>query len=331
MGRVNSEWLGQAQDKIVELVASLPVRTEPARLAHAGTVVSGLGYNRQDEQHAIDEELTAIGIESQNGGTIATIVNYALHPVVLGQGNLEFSADFPGVVVQRLEEARGGLGLFLQGASGDVDPVVHRDRGWGTGTVCDVDEIAERLAGAAVGALRDAPRTADVTLRSCTKTVDVPLESPPAADYVAALKADFEADLRKAAADPPDPPGEAIALAMLQWAAELESAMTNDAVPGSVPAEILVGAINDVRLVGLPFETYSDIGLRIKHALEPLQGLLVGYANGLYGYCASRWAKDQGGYGPDTSCRWFPGLLTPVASGADELLIRECATLGKSI
>jgi neutral ceramidase len=328
MGHVNSEWLADAQGKIMDLVATLPARTEPARLAHAATVVTGLGYNRQDERQAIDEELIAIGIESQNGGAIATILNYALHPVVLGQGNLDFSADFPGVAVRRIEEERGGVGLYIQGAAGDVDPVVNRDRGWSTGTFEDAAQTGGRLAEAALEALAGAPRCTEVALRCSSRIVEVPLDPPPSWDALGSVKAEFEADRCKSLADPVSHEAEAVATAMLEWAHELEYAVTENRVPRSIEVEILGIAANDLKVITLPFETYSDIGLRIKRGLVPHRAVVAGCANGLYGYCASRWAKDQGGYGPDSSCRWFGGLLTAPAAGADEILIEACMGLG---
>jgi hypothetical protein len=67
----------------------------------------------------------------------------------------------------------------------------------------------------------------------------------------------------------------------------------------------------------------------VKRNLLPLKVIVAGYANGLYGYCPTGWAKDQGGYGPDGSARWFPRLLTPVGYGADELIVKESTVLGK--
>jgi neutral ceramidase len=331
MGRIDEAWLARAQERIVELVAGLPLRLQPARLAYGTTQVSGIGYNRQDQSHPIDEELIAVAVESESGETIATVTNYATHAVVLGYKNLLFSADFPGAVVRRLEELRGGVGLYLQGACGDVDPVVYRDRGWGTGTFEDADEIGKLLAEAAIEALADSPRTADVGLRSSSKVVELPLDPAPSRDALNELKLGFEAETQKAQAEPGDPAQAEMASAMLEWAQELESRMARDAVPRLLAVEVFAAGLGEVRLVGVPFETYSEIGIKIKEGLKPQRGIFVGYANGLHGYLASRWAKDQGGYGPDTACRWFSGLVTPMGYGADDLLIEECIALAKSL
>ena len=147
---------------------------------------------------------------------------------------------------------------------------------------------------------------------------------------MAALVAGFEADRERARAES-NAVDEQVALAMLGWAGELARALGAGTVPQTVPAELFVAGINELRIVGVPLEAYSDIGLGVKAGLSPLPALFVGYANGLIGYCPTRWAKDQGGYGPDSSARWFAGLLTAIGYGADELIIREGVALAKSL
>ena len=70
----------------------------------------------------VDYELGVIRVEDASGETIATLVNFQCHPVVLGPENLDISADYPGVMKGLVEEALGGECLFLQGAAGDINP-----------------------------------------------------------------------------------------------------------------------------------------------------------------------------------------------------------------
>ena len=327
MGTVDEKWLASAQSRIVDLVAGLPTGLKLARIRHGSATVSGIDHNRQDESRPTDEELIAVAVDSADGHAIATLLNYATHAVVLGPSNMEFSADFPGEATRQVERLRGGVGLYLQGACGDVDPVVYRDRGWGSGTFDDTAAMGKRLADEAARILAEAAATEDVTIRVSNKVVDLPLDPPPSADDLGKLIAGYEEQRRTT----DNAVQRQVAEGMLQWANELKAAMETNTVPKTVPVEVFAGGINDLRLVGLPFETYTDIGLGIKNALKPLKALYVGYANGLYGYLATRWAKDQGGYGPAESCRWFGGLLTAPGYGADEMLIGEGVAVGKSL
>ncbi len=322
MGYIDADWLAGAQQQVVELVASLPAALKPARLAHGTARVGGIGYNRQDPSHAVDDTLTVLAVDGADGMPLSTLVNYATHPVVLGPSNLQFSADYPGEVARALAKRRGGIGLYLQGTCGDVDPVVYRERGWGSGTFDDTRQIGETLAGAAIAALQGAVWMDDATLRAGSRMLQVPLDAPPSPQKLAELIAGFEADRQQARAAA-DVMREKVADAMLEWAHELKQAAGSGTLPQILPSELFVAAINDIRLIGMPFEPYSDIGLQVRAALQPLPVMVAGYANGLYGYCPTAWAKHQGGYGADESCRWFPHLLTAVGYGAAELIVAE--------
>jgi hypothetical protein len=53
---------------------------------------------------------------------IATLVNYAAHPVVLGAGNTLLHGDWPATAAKALEESGGGTGLIFEGGLGNVSP-----------------------------------------------------------------------------------------------------------------------------------------------------------------------------------------------------------------
>src|SRR5438128_1307914 len=76
----------------------------------------------------VDATVSVLRVDTADGKPLAVLVNYACHPVVFGADNLEYSADFPGVmtatVESQLEQAGGTkpLCFFLQGAPGDINP-----------------------------------------------------------------------------------------------------------------------------------------------------------------------------------------------------------------
>ena len=321
----------QPQDRIVELVSSLPKRLEPACLHHASARVPDIGFNRQDESRGIDDQLIVIQLRSEQGGTIATIANYATHAVTLGSDNLQFSADFPGAMVRRIEGSLGGTAMYIQGASGDANPIVHTPGdGWQAGTIDDVARIGNTLAQAAIEALTNASPVPDVKLAAKSTTVEVPVEPLPDASEIDKMKSFFES-WKSDCATNNKPEEQALAQAMLDWTDELREASQQNTAPRSVRAEIFTAAVGDLLLVALPFETYSGIAIEIKKRLVPGRTLFAGYSNGLIGYCPTDWAKGQGGYGPVDSARWFCALLTPVDYGADELLITESVALATTL
>ncbi|MCH7917863.1 MAG: neutral/alkaline non-lysosomal ceramidase N-terminal domain-containing protein [Planctomycetes bacterium] len=70
----------------------------------------------------LDYSLGVIRVEDNKGESIATLVNFACHPVVLGPENLQISADYVGAFTRMVEEKLGGQCMFLQGAPGDINP-----------------------------------------------------------------------------------------------------------------------------------------------------------------------------------------------------------------
>jgi len=321
MGLIDEAWLARTSDAIVALVSTLPERLAPAQLAGGTTTVAGIGYNRQDPSRSASDALRVLAVESLDGARIATLLHYATHAVVLGPRNLQFSADFPGAAAHAVVQRHGGVAIYLQGACGDIDPLVYRERGWGTGTFDDCAGIGEQLADGADAALAGAPRTPAITLAAHARETAIPLDPPPRPDERAALAHEFEAQRVAALQPPANRVDELCATAMLQWADELSRALACGRLPSELRAETSVFRLGDVVIAGAPFELYSDIARSLEHALAPRLALCTGYANGLYGYCPSRWAKEQGGYGADSSCRWFPALLTPLAAGADQVLV----------
>lgn len=332
LGYVDQQWLAETQSKIVELVIGLEPNLEPAVIASGSKIVPGIGFNRQDQTHPVDQELGAVAIESVDGRAIATLMNYATHAVVLGPSNLLISGDHPGAAVREIERQRGGVGIFLQGACGDVNPkgqiVDVNDKG----DFDDVEAIGSRLASEAILALDGQPRMEDVSIQIASEIIDIPLDPPLSLDELDRLVASFTAD-RKAAVDqePPNKIGELIADAMLTWADELRTAIDANTVPKTLKAEVFVVAINNLRLVATPFEAFTDIALRIKETLSQGRTLFVGYANGLLGYVPARWAKDQGGYGPSDAARWFHSLITPIGYDADDILVDEAVSIAQRL
>lgn len=72
---------------------------------------------------ADDTVLVGRAVAASDGRIVATILNYACHPVSLGGGNRLISPDYIGAARETIEAATGGaLCLFLQGASGDLTP-----------------------------------------------------------------------------------------------------------------------------------------------------------------------------------------------------------------
>ncbi|MCX7002896.1 MAG: neutral/alkaline non-lysosomal ceramidase N-terminal domain-containing protein [bacterium] len=327
MGHVDDAWNAAAMQSIIQMVAPMPAHLEPVTLRQGATRVAGIGFNRQDVSRAVDDELRVLALENAQQQRVATVVNYAVHAVVLGPRNLLFSGDVPGACMRAVEQHAGGVCLYVQGACGDIDPELNRSKGWGKGDFDDVAQVGALLAAAGTSALAQAPVMASTRLAAASTMFDVALDPPPTTAELAALRQQFENE-RDTGADQVD---QVCALAMLAWAAALQAALDHPAVPRTLTVELTALALGELRIFAAPFELYNDIGRAIKTARQPQPVMIAGYANGYYGYFPTAWAKQQGGYGADGSCRWFPDMLTPVSAAAEPALLACAAQLQPGI
>ena len=74
-----------------------------------------------------DRRMSVIQAMSPGGQTIATLVNYAIHPEVLGPGVGLLSPDLVGPLCERIESQIGGMAIFMNGAQGGMITADNRD------------------------------------------------------------------------------------------------------------------------------------------------------------------------------------------------------------
>ena len=125
------------------------------RLIRAG-IVSAMWENPDRRPtKPVDPTVGVIRIDDMSGKPRAFAVQYACHPVtLLGAGAV--SRDYPGAMVDHIEQQLGPdcMALFLQGASGDLDPYdLHNLRGENRFTIARQAGIS--LAKGALQIVRD--------------------------------------------------------------------------------------------------------------------------------------------------------------------------------
>src|SRR5829696_5547009 len=81
----------------------------------------------QNPSGPVDPRVAVLRIDGGDGRPLAAVLNYACHPVSLGGKCTDISADFPGTARRLVEEQTGAMCLFLQGATGNINPLLM---GW---------------------------------------------------------------------------------------------------------------------------------------------------------------------------------------------------------
>ena len=163
------ELIGPYLDRMAELISEA-IHEAIERLQPA-TIVYGLGHcdlathrdywdeaGRQfvcgfNANGPTDSALQLARIDDAAGKPLAVAVNYACHPTTLAWDNTLISPDYIGAMREMVEQAHGGLCVFLQGASGDLGP-----REGYVGDTSVADRNGRQLGYAVLSALEAMPK-----------------------------------------------------------------------------------------------------------------------------------------------------------------------------
>ena len=268
------------------------------RQVHGDGKVTMLWTNPQKQPTApVDPSLWVMRIDDAKGKPMAILVNYACHPVVLGSDNLKYSADFVGRMVTSVEKAfdSAPLGLFLQGADGDINPY-YATTSLADGALSKRDWTGEQLG-------TEAARVARAI------HTDTPRE--PAIDFA-----------------------DDVIPFQLRWKARefREGLLTNygprvfedhadlfvhDPPPDHLELHLTTVLLNKrIALVGMPGEPFVNFQIDWRDRCPVQDAFFLGYANGYFDYFPTIQAATEGGYGAADS-------NTYVEVGAGERMLRQ--------
>jgi hypothetical protein len=161
-GHLIAPYLAHVREVCVRLAHEARANAQPGRIEWAYDRC-GLAQNRDLQDPArerivcgfnpgapADDTLLIGRASTRDGAPIATLVNYACHPVTLAWQNTLISPDFIGAARELIEQTTAAPMLFLQGASGELAPREHY-----TGDVAAADRNGRVLGHAVLAALEN--------------------------------------------------------------------------------------------------------------------------------------------------------------------------------
>ena len=114
-------------EKAAEAVNQALDNLQPATLKIASDrAAERIAYNYYAPQ-LYDPRMAVIQTQSLDGAVIGTLVNYAIHPEVLGSDAGVTSPDCIGPMCDQLEQKLGGMAMFMNGAQGGMVTADNRD------------------------------------------------------------------------------------------------------------------------------------------------------------------------------------------------------------
>jgi hypothetical protein len=269
------------------------VRTNPGTLNP--DIVAPIG--------TVDDDVHCL-LASAGGKVAGGVAHYALHCDTVG--GTEISADWTHYLREHARQTLGAEAALLTpiGPCGDVNhwnvKGVTSLRGF-----AETERIGGRIAAAALRAASSSAPVAAGPVRGVSKSVELPVRVPDAAEL---------AEAEKTAAKPA-PTDADFTMDRVEAFRRIRAARTGPRVTVDVTAL----AIGDLAVVAIPGEYFTELGRGIK-ARSPFKHTLVcTLANGNLGYIPARQNYGEGGY-EAASAVLAPGSGEMLADAVVELL-----------
>jgi hypothetical protein len=337
-------WTRQGQEALDGYYALLPefaagaarlafTNLRPARVA-VGSGQSEVAVNRREiapngrpvtgvnPDGLIDPEVFVLRLDDREGGPLAAVVGYTMHPTALGPTNRLVSPDWPGHLKRTFEAVTGATCLFAQGATGNIGPGpdgftddVRVVRRLGGQIACEAARVFlglqipavhhrhERVweSGAPLGKWVSEPAPEpEPVVRVLTRDIMLPLIPQPPLDQAQAHVVDAQRRLDDARRDGASAAIEAATFATKRAHMALSRARAYGAQQ-TFPVALHLLRIGPAVLAGTEGEPFAEIGLQIKAASPWPATWFGGYTGGWAGYIPIPDAYPQQGYEVETS------------------------------
>ena len=313
--RKNREYIDLLVDRIVEAVNEAQKNLLPARLEYSHGEAD-VGINRREKmpdghmeigrnpEGPRDKSVQVVSVLTDAGQRLATIVNYACHGTVLGPDNLLVSADWIGVMRDKVEKELGGMTLFIQGAAANINPDMY----WEDAHA--FEKVTEQGLGVAEAVLTAAGSRSD-------ETRGIPFE-------IERAEAWMPTETAVTTSRPPKNYGKPLlALAKMPgFMAVFADVLLNQRYPWksvieakdgfwSVPMRINAVRIGDLALVTFGAETFTEIGMKVKATSPAAHTLFASVSDGCISYLHTEESHTEGGYEVDIAplAYRYPGRL----------------------
>jgi neutral ceramidase len=269
-------------------------RLKPARVGSAVTSAPGLSVNRVRHERSVDDSLTVIRVDAENGSPLAALVGFTAHPITVGGITREWDAEYPGPLRAAFERGMPGVEpIFVQGCAGDVAPFTDwwfGNRDASRHSYEARDELGRKLAEGALEAYARIETTPDARVAAVSDRLELRRRRHeyPADEIRAAM------DERQARPEPEWPetwPPEVHTMTSAQrfpdsytWGALNMYLDMVERADVPVRTEIQAIAIGDAALATNSFELFNEPGRRIKRASPFATTIAAGYTNDYLGY-----------------------------------------------
>lgn len=244
----------QIADAVNEAVGKL----EDASLKIAvGDAKGKIAYNYYadqlyDPRCGVIQAVAASG--ANRGKAIATLVNYAVHPEVIGSGRGILSPDICGPLYDRIESQGGGIAVFMNGAQGGMVTADNRlENGKEANDWNECKRIGELLADEALRIVKEAALQENPDLYCTSRKIEFPVDSE--------------------------------IMRFILQKSPIKNEMAGD---NRVVTTLNLLNIGTAQVLTVPGEALPNIGYYVKRNMRTKQPFLFGLTNDAFGYMLTK-------------------------------------------
>jgi len=235
-----------------------------------------------------DSIMTVMSFVGEDGKTIANLVHYGCHGTASG-ANPEITRDWAGVMTDMLEAESGGITGFYNGFEGDQGPNLPNGRTTGNYTLAL--RLGARAGVDAVRAWRSIKEYRDVPVKVLTGEVRIPYDP---------LAPREEAERKLAELGTLEQIYESKRYSQvneyIHWSAVLDEYTSGREPKTHFTYAQSITTVGNAAIIPSPFETFAEIGLRLRAHSPYAHTLSLCNTHGSYAYLPTKNDIPSGGY-----------------------------------
>ena len=244
------KYLDQLVQQTAETIQDALRHMHPVSIRIAtGQAQGAIAYNYYAPD-LYDPRVNVVQFLREDGKPTATLVNYAIHPEVLGNRQGICSPDLVGPLYDRIADQGGGMGIFMNSAQGGmVTADNRRPNGQEANDWAECQRIGRLLADESLRVIDSAPIQMNPGLYVASHTIQFPVESGPMLAVMRGSPLGYTADAQ-----------------------------------GRIATTVNLVNLGTAQILTIPGEALPNIGYYLKRKMKGKQNLLFGLTNDAFGY-----------------------------------------------
>jgi len=265
--KADLKYLDWCVAKVAEAVNEAVTLLESASLKTAvGAAKGKIAYNYYadrlyDPRCGVIQVISASG--NNKGKTIATLINYAIHPEILGPDRKLMSPDLCGPLYERIESETGGMAIFMNSAEGGMVTADNRlENGGETNDWNECIRIGNLLADEALRIIEPAQVQENPDLYCASKVIWFPIDSD--------------------------------VMRFVLKNSPVFAGVSNNNDFSTISTRLNLLNIGKAQVITAPGEPLPNIGFYVKRKMKSDQPFLFGLTNDAFGYMLTK--EDFGSF-----------------------------------